>query len=131
MVYSAVEVAKLLRVSELIIGLTIVAIGTSLPELATSLIAARRNEADIVVGNVIGSNIFNMLLILALVAVIEPVPVTSRSLHVDLPIMIAFVVALAPIMLRRMVITRPEGLLLLTGMTAFLAWQVCTVLGAP
>lgn len=124
MVYSAVGAAKLLGVSELLIGLTIVAIGTSLPELATSTVAARRGDADIVVGNVIGSNIFNMLLILAIVAIIEPVPVATQSLYVDLPIMIAFVAALAPIMLRGMVITRREGMLLVAGMAAFLAWQI-------
>jgi cation:H+ antiporter len=128
MVYSAVEAAKLLGVSELLIGLTIVAIGTSLPELATSAVAARRGDADIVVGNVIGSNIFNMLLILAVVAIIEPVPVAAQSLSVDLPVMIAFAVALVPIMLRGMVITRSEGILLTTGMAAFLAWQIYSAL---
>jgi len=124
MVYSAVATAKLLGVSELLIGLTIVAIGTSLPELATSIVAARRGDADIVVGNVIGSNIFNMLLILALVAIIQPVPVSPQSIRVDLPIMIAFAMALVPIMLRGMVITRREGALLLVGMAGFLAWQI-------
>lgn len=124
MVYSAVEAAKLLGVSELLIGLTIVAIGTSLPELATSTVAACRGDADIVVGNVIGSNIFNMLLILAVVAIIQPVPVSPQSIRVDLPIMIAFAVALVPIMLRGMVITRREGYLLVAGMGGFLAWQI-------
>jgi cation:H+ antiporter len=128
MVYSATEFAKLVGVSELVIGLTIVALGTSLPELATSIVAARRNDADIVVGNVIGSNIFNMLLILALVAVISPVPVASRSLYVDLPVMIAFAVALVPIMLRGMVVSRAEGIFLVTCMTAFLAWQLASAL---
>ena len=124
MVYSAVEFATLAGVSELLIGLTIVALGTSLPELATSVVAARRGDADIVVGNVIGSNIFNLLLILAIVAVIAPVPVQASSLRIDLPVMIAFVALLVPIMLRGMVISRWEGAILLGGYSAFLAWQI-------
>jgi len=128
MVYAAVEAAVLLGVSPLIIGLTIVALGTSLPELATAIVAARRKEADIVVGNVIGSNIFNLLLILAIVAVIDPVNVGTRSLWVDLPIMIAFAAALVPIMLRGMVVSRAEGILLVMGYFAFLAWQAFAAL---
>jgi cation:H+ antiporter len=124
MVYSAVEAASLLGVSELLIGLTIVAIGTSLPELATSTVAARRGDADIVVGNVVGSNIFNMLLVLAVVAMICPVPVAPQSLRVDLPIMIAFAVAIVPLILRGMTISRRDGYLLLAGMAAFLGWQI-------
>ena len=130
MVYSAVEVAKLLGISELIIGLTIVAIGTSLPELATSIVAARRGDADIAVGNVIGSNIFNMLLILAVVAIILPVPVSTQSIRVDLPTMIAFAIAPLPMMFSGMVITRREGFLLVTAMAAFLGWQIHLALQA-
>lgn len=124
MVYSAVEAAQLLGVSELLIGLTIVAIGTSLPELATSVVAARRGDADIILGNVFGSNIFNMLLILAIVAIIQPVPVAPKSIYVDLPIMIAFAAVLVPIFLRDMVISRRNGAFLVSGMAAFLAWQI-------
>jgi cation:H+ antiporter len=124
MVYSAIQMARIWGVSELIIGLTIVAMGTSLPELATAILASRRNEADIVVGNVIGSNIFNLLLILAIVAVITPVPVRHESLIIDLPVMIAFAAVLVPIMLRGMVVTRKEGVFLATGFVAFLAWQL-------
>jgi len=130
MVYSAVESARLIGVSELIIGLTIVAMGTSLPELATSVVAARRKEADIVVGNVIGSNIFNLLLVLAVVAIICPVPVGTRSLYVDLPVMIVFAAALVPIMIRGRVVTRKEGILLVTGMATFLGWQLYSALHA-
>lgn len=123
MVYSAVGLARLMGVSELVIGLTIVALGTTLPELATAVVASRRNEADIVVGNVIGSNIFNLMLVLAVVAVITPVPVATETLRIELPVMIAFVLALVPIMWRGMVVTRKEGLMLLSGFAAFLAWQ--------
>jgi cation:H+ antiporter len=128
MVYAAVEAAQRMGVSPLVIGLTIVALGTSLPELATSIVAARRKEADIVVGNVVGSNIFNLLLILAIVAVICPVNVAAQSLRVDLPVMIALVAVLIPIMLRGMIVSRREGILLVAGYLAFLAWQVVVAL---
>lgn len=128
MIFGAVGIARAWGVSELIIGLTIVAIGTSLPELATSIVAARKNEADIVVGNVIGSNIFNLLCVMALVAIIRPIPVPPGALVVELPIMVGFVVLLVPIMLRGLVITRAEGALLLVGFVAFVAWQVVTAM---
>ena len=115
MVHAAVTVAEHLGVSKLMIGLTIVAIGTSLPELATSIVAARRDDADIVAGNVIGSNIFNMLCVLALVAVIRPIPVPVSSLQVDVPVMAAYSALLVPIMLRGMVVTRGEGVFLVMG----------------
>jgi cation:H+ antiporter len=128
MVYSAVEAARMMGISPLVIGLTIVALGTSLPELATSIVAAKRQEADIVVGNVIGSNIFNMLLVLAVVAIICPVSVAASSLQVDLPAMIAFVAVLIPIMVRGMVVSRWEGALLVVGYFCFLGWQVLATL---
>jgi cation:H+ antiporter len=87
-------------------------------------VAARRKDADIVVGNVIGSNIFNMLLILALVALIQPVPVPATSHRVDLPVMIGFVAILIPMMLRGMIISRREGVFLLVGYVIFVCWQV-------
>lgn len=124
MVYAAVAFARQLGVSELMVGLTIVAIGTSLPELATSIVAARKNEADIVVGNVIGSNIFNMLCVLALVAVIQPIPISPESLRVDVPVMAVYVVLLVPIMLRGMLVARGEGIFLVSGYAAFLLWQI-------
>lgn len=128
MVHAAVTVAEHLGVSKLMIGLTIVAIGTSLPELATSIVAARRDDADIVAGNVIGSNIFNMLCVLALVAVIRPIPVPASSLQVDVPVMAAYSALLVPIMLRGMVVTRGEGVFLVMGYTGFLVWQIVAAL---
>ena len=128
MVHAAVTVAEHLGVSKLMIGLTIVAIGTSLPELATSIVAARRDDADIVAGNVIGSNIFNMLCVLALVAVIRPIPVPVSSLQVDVPVMAAYSALLVPIMLRGMVVTRGEGVFLVMGYTGFLVWQIVAAL---
>lgn len=89
LVDGAVSVARDFDVSEAFIGLTIVAVGTSLPELATSLTAALRRQSDIAIGNIVGSNIFNVLGILGVTALIAPIPVASRFLTFDLPIMIA------------------------------------------
>lgn len=130
MVHAAVTVAELLGVSKLMIGLTIVAIGTSLPELATSIVAARRDDADIVVGNVIGSNVFNMLSVLALVAIVRPIPISYGSLSVDVPVMAGYAVLLVPIMLRGMVVTRGEGIFLVTGYMAFLIWQIIAAMNS-
>jgi cation:H+ antiporter len=123
MVYAAVAMARAFGVSELVIGLTIVAVGTSLPELATSVVGAWRGEADIVVGNVVGSNIFNILWIMGVVAQVRPLPAHAQSLAVDLPVMIGFAVALVPIMLHGLKITRLEGTLLIVAFTAFMLWQ--------
>ena len=85
LVDGAVDIAKLFGLSEAIIGLTIVAIGTSMPELATSIIAARRGNADIAVGNVVGSNIMNILVILGISSFITPLPFTDSS-YIDLAV---------------------------------------------
>jgi cation:H+ antiporter len=124
MVYSAVGLARMLGVSELVIGLTIVAVGTSLPELATSTIAAFRREADIAIGNIVGSNNFNLLCILALAAQVSPVPVHASSLGYDLPVMIGFAAALVPIMLSGLTISRWEGAVLLAG---YAGYFVCLI----
>ena len=101
LVTSAESLARAFGVSELIIGLTLVAIGTSLPELATTVVAVRRREADLAVGNVVGSNLFNMLLIGGLSALIHPLTVQPRVLVMDFPMMVgitvaAFLMTLAP-----------------------------------
>jgi len=93
-VWGAIEIAHFFGVSDLIIGLTIVAIGTSLPELVASVMSALKNEADLAVGNVIGSNIFNLLLVLAMPALIYPGSFAPEALLRDFPIMIAFTIAL-------------------------------------
>jgi cation:H+ antiporter len=121
MVYAAVEMARALGVSELVIGLTIVAVGTSLPELATSVVGAYRRQADIVVGNVLGSNLVNVLCIMGLVSQVQPLAVHDRSLSFDLPVMTAFALALLPIMRSGLKISRVEGALLLAAYAAFLA----------
>lgn len=111
LVDGAVAIARDFGLSEAFIGLTIVAVGTSLPELATSLIAALRKQSEIAIGNIIGSNIFNILGILGLTAVITPVPVASRFLMFDLPILIAVSAILTGLLLLRPRIGRGIGLI--------------------
>ena len=123
-VIAAVAMARDFGVSELVIGLTIVAIGTSLPELATAVVAAYRGDADLVIGNVLGSCVFNILMVMALVALIRPLPVQHTSFCFDVPVMAAFAVGLGVIMFRGLVISRWEGGLLLSCYVAFIVWQV-------
>ena len=125
LVISAVSVARYFGVSELVIGLTVVAIGTSLPELATSVVAAMKGERDIAVGNVVGSNLFNILSVLGLTAVVVPngVPVPMAALTFDFPVMIAVSIACLPIFFVGSRIDRWEGALFLfyyIGYTSYL-----------
>lgn len=123
LVDSAIEIARAVGLSEAVIGLTIVAIGTSLPELATSLVAAWKKEADIAVGNVVGSNIFNILGILGISAVVTPLSSTGIT-GIDLGLMMAFAMALLLFARTGYQVTRGEGLVMLMGYTMFLAWLV-------
>jgi len=120
LVDGAVSVARGFGVSEAFIGLTIVAIGTSLPELATSVIAAFRHQSDIAIGNVIGSNIFNVLGVLGVTALIAPISVSGRFLSFDLPILIGVSCVLAGVLLTRPQIGRGIGVLMLLGYAAYL-----------
>jgi len=119
LVDGAVSIARGFGVSEAFIGLTIVAVGTSLPELATSVIAAFRQQSEIAIGNVIGSNIFNVLGILGVTALIKPIPVASRFLTFDLPIMIAVSLLLTGLLLTRPVLGWRIGLVLLAAYAAY------------
>lgn len=110
---SAAAIARSLGVSELAIGLTIVAGGTSAPELVTSVVAALRRQPDIAVGNVLGSNIFNLLGILGLTSVVEPQQLSPQVTALDTPVMFAASVALLPIVGTGARISRTEGLVLL------------------
>lgn len=111
LVKSASTIARSLGVSDLVIGLTIVAIGTSLPELATSVMASFKGERDIAVGNVVGSNIFNILAVLGVAAMTSPVGVNvaSSALWMDIPIAIMVAIACMPIFLTGNTINRWEG----------------------
>ncbi|BDQ31500.1 sodium:calcium antiporter [Nitrosopumilus zosterae] len=105
-------------ISELFMGLTVVAIGTSLPELITSVVAARKGHADLSVGNIIGSNIFNILAILGISSLISGITVTEQVL-VDVGIMLAFSLVLIPIMRSGFVISRREGVILVAGYVVY------------
>ncbi|MFO0947331.1 MAG: sodium:calcium antiporter [Planctomycetota bacterium] len=122
----AVTLARMLGLSELTIGLTIVAIGTSMPEFATSLIAAIRHHDDISVGNIVGSNIMNVLLILGITCMIAPVHVSSEVLWRDIPVM--FVVSLIswPMMVKGSNVSRFDGLLLLMCGFSYIAFLLAT-----
>ena len=102
LVWGAVEIARTLGVSDLLIGLTIVAVGTSLPELASSIAAARKGENDIALGNIIGSNLFNTLAVVGLAATISPMDEIEKAVtYRDMPLMIALTVALIVLGFRR------------------------------
>ena len=107
-------------ISEAFIGLTIVAIGTSLPELATSLIAALRRQSEIAIGNIIGSNIFNLLGILGITAIVTPIPAASRFLSFDLPVLIAASLILTGLLVTRPTIGRGVGAVMLAGYFAYI-----------
>lgn len=126
MVAGARSFAASLGVSELVIGLTIVAAGTSLPELATSVIAALKGERDMAVGNIVGSNLFNVLLILGTAAVVAPdgVPASPVALRFDIPVMIAVSIACLPTFVTGLRIARWEGALFLAYYVAYTAYVV-------
>ncbi len=127
MVWGAVGMARYIGISELVIGATIVAIGTSLPELATSMVAVLKKQADIGLGNVIGSNIFNICSILGIAPLLMPLPVHSHLLKIEFPVMIGFSVVMGLMMLKRSnKIGRIEGALLALGYAAFLGWSFYT-----
>ncbi len=115
-------VAVSLGMSQAVIGLTIVALGTSLPELTTSLFAVRKGQAELAIGNVVGSNIFNLLFILGVSSGIRAVEV-PRGGFMDLIAMAIFSVVLLPFAMSRQRLARHEGLLLLAGYLAYMAWR--------
>lgn len=120
---AAVTLATMWGMSELVIGLTIVAIGTSLPELASSVMAAYRGHADIAIGNVLGSNIYNLLCVLGLTSIITPLPTTAPTLMgLDIPVMIGFALVLVPMMLMGYRITRWNGAFLLGAYASYVAY---------
>ncbi len=119
----ATEIARLFGLSEVLIGLTIVAVGTSLPELAASIMAARKGQMDMAMGNVIGSNIFNLLWILGLSASIFPISY-NPALNIDIIILIAITILLFPLIYggRKNVLTKKEGAILLVLYLAYLVF---------
>ena len=135
LVWGAVETARLFGVSDMIIGLTIVAVGTSLPELASSIIAARKGEHDIALGNVLGSNLFNTLAVVGIAGSIHPFSVEPETLSRDMVVMGALTISLFLIGYgfrgRQGRINRFEGAALLMVYSGYTAWLIHSVLSVP
>ncbi len=132
LVDGATGIAVSFGVSQLVIGLTIVAAGTSLPEVVTSVIAAIRGERDIAVGNIVGSNLFNILCVLGLSSIVAPdgIPVQAAALRFDIPIMIAVAVACLPILFTDHLIARWEGAVFFGYYVAYTAYIVLDATGS-
>ncbi|MBR9871501.1 MAG: calcium/sodium antiporter [Gammaproteobacteria bacterium] len=134
LVWGAVTIAQALGISDLIIGLTIVAIGTSLPELASALAAVKKNEHDLILGNILGSGIFNTLAVVGLAAAIQPLSVDPEVLYRDWTLMLGLTVALlvmgSGITGWRKLISRVDGVLLLTAYIAYTGYLFSTVVAA-
>lgn len=133
LVWGAVEIARALGVSDLLIGLTIVAIGTSLPELASSIAAARKGENDLALGNIIGSNLFNTLAVVGLAAIVSPMDAIEKAVaYRDMPLMIALTVALIVLGFRRKGdgrLNRIAGAILLAVYVGYLALLIVQAKG--
>jgi cation:H+ antiporter len=123
LVTAAVVTARTLGVDEAVIGLTIVAVGTSLPELATAVVAAIRKHSEVAVGNILGAGIYNLFAIMGLVAVVAPIPVPQQIIAFDLWLMIAVTALLLTLLLWRNGLSRPVGIMFLAGFVAYSALQ--------
>lgn len=124
LVDSSINIARDIGVSETIIGLTLVAVGTSLPELATTVMAALRRQADVALGNVIGSNMFNLLAIIGIASFVGPMPVPVEMLRFDLWVMLGASLILAPVVYRGLSMTKLWGI----GLTGLYAIYVLSLL---
>jgi len=120
LLFGSVAIAKSIGVSDEIIGLTLIAAGTSLPELATSVVAARKGQSEIAVGNVVGSNMFNILGILGVAGSLLPLTVSDHMLGIDIPLMVVVTLGCLPIMWTGYRIVRAEGLLLLASYLGYM-----------
>ena len=120
LVDGAVEIARMFDISEDVIGLSLVALGTSLPELATSIVAAVRKHSEIALGNVLGSNVYNILGIGGITALVHPIPVSPSMLAVDFPIMVGVSIAMVVMARSRGRLSRGEGLLLLAAYVVYI-----------
>lgn len=120
---SAVTIADYFGIPELVIGATIVAIGTSLPELATSLVAAVRKQSEIVLGNILGSNVFNLIAVLGIIPLIRPLDVPAQSRLIQMPLMFALTVLLLPILKYHGGVRRSVGGVLLAVYVAFVVYM--------
>lgn len=124
MVSSALDIALTMGIDQIVIGLTIVAIGTSLPELAASMVGAVKSEADLSVGNVLGSNLLNVLFVVGSVSLMSPLDVEPSTLTIHFPVMLGICVLLLPIAWTRFQITRLEGGVLLATFFSYMTYVV-------
>lgn len=124
MVYAAVNIAESLSISDVVIGLTVVAIGTSLPELAASLACALNKQADMSVGNVLGSNLLNVLFVVGLVSLIRPLQVDASTISMHFPVMLAFSALLLPIAWFGHKINRFSGTLLILAFVSYMGYLI-------
>lgn len=124
MVFAAVNIADGFGIHHVVVGLTVVAIGTSLPELAASVVGAIKNEMDMSFGNVLGSNLLNVLFVVGLVSMIRPLQVDSEVLAIHFPVMLGFGILLLPIAWTQYRITRFEGVALLVGFTSYIVYLI-------
>jgi cation:H+ antiporter len=128
LVEGAVEGAQALGVSEAVIGLTIIAIGTSAPELVTTLVSTIRGERDLAIGNLLGSSVYNIAVVLGLTCLVAPagVPVPAEVLASDLVLLVGATVVTVPVMLTGARMTRAEGGLFVVAYLGYLGWLLAT-----
>lgn len=122
MVDNALEIADLLNIDEVVIGLTVVAIGTSLPELAASLVGALKQESGMTVGNVMGSNLLNVLFVVGTLAIAEPITVEPETIRLHFPVMLGFCVLIIPLTWWDHEISRLQGAFLVTCFVGFMTF---------
>ena len=131
LVRGSVSIARALDVSEVVIGLTMVALGTSLPELATAISAARKKHTELLLGNVIGSNVFNTLCVVGATALIRPITVPGEMVRIDGPVMLSISLLAWAMVLTRKHLGRVEGAVLIAAYLAYVAYVVLTAKGPP
>jgi len=123
LIVGALDLAALFNAPELLIGLTVVALGTSLPELAASAWSAIHGKAEVTLGNVIGSNIANIFLVLGLVAIVSPIAISQRATQIDIPILVVYTILVILLIRTREKLTRGEGVLLLVIYLTYIIWS--------
>lgn len=129
LVEGAVALARLLGVSDEIVGLTVVSVGTSMPEIVTSVVAAARGSREMAIGNVVGSNLYNLLAVLGLACVVSPevIPVSAEMLRLDLPVMLVAAVICIPVFRSGREVSRLEGVLMVVSYGVYLGYQILQV----
>ncbi|MDN3205106.1 calcium/sodium antiporter [Algoriphagus sediminis] len=124
MVENAITISRQFGISERVIGVTVIAIGTSLPELITSIMAALAKKTDMAIGNILGSNMMNILSIIGITAIIKPIPVSPEFIHTDYLWMIGFTLILFPLIRTRMKVSKIEGFILFAGYVGYIIYVI-------